>query len=226
MDFENMLAYTKALEENNERAWFHENHARYEQARGEFLTLLDMLKPALAEVSPELGESVLFTDSRLMMYRIPRDMRYSVGAPYYPAFRAYLSPAKKYFLPLSYYLHIDHHECFIESGAYPWQPDDLRRLREYILHNGDEFERIIIDKRLHIAGETSKRVPRGFPADHPMSEWMKYKQYLCAYYFSDEDMSDFDSFVDAAKKAMWRMEPLRAFLSGAFTAGTGYSEKF
>ena len=49
MPFDRMLDYCADLRDHNERAWFHENHRRYEEARADFLRLLDqrlLLLPA------------------------------------------------------------------------------------------------------------------------------------------------------------------------------------
>ena len=79
--------------------------------------VLDVMKFVLAKDAPQIGDELLFENPKNFMYRIPRDMRYSKNkTPYNPAFRAYLSPHKKDFLPLSYYIHISHERC-ICSGA-------------------------------------------------------------------------------------------------------------
>ena len=41
MDFKRMLAYTDALSKNNNRQWFHDNHDEYDDAKDDFLALLD-----------------------------------------------------------------------------------------------------------------------------------------------------------------------------------------
>ena len=95
-----MLAYTDALSKNNNRQWFHDNHDEYDDAKDDFLTLLDVVKLEIAQQVPELGDRLLFENSKNFMYRIPRDMRYSKAKePYNPAFRAYFSPKKSNFSP-------------------------------------------------------------------------------------------------------------------------------
>lgn len=72
-----MLAYTEALSRNNDRTWFHDNHKQYEEAREDFLMLLDIMKFVVAQEAPSIGESLIFENPKIFMYRIPRDMRYS-----------------------------------------------------------------------------------------------------------------------------------------------------
>lgn len=37
MNFDRMLAYTDALSKNNNRVWFHDNHADYDDAKEDSL---------------------------------------------------------------------------------------------------------------------------------------------------------------------------------------------
>ena len=217
MDFSRMLSYTEALSKNNDRTWFHDNHREYELAQEDFLMVLDVMKFVLAKDAPAIGDMLLFENPKNFMYRIPRDMRYSKNkTPYNPAFRAYLSPHKKDFLPLSYYLHISCDRCIIETGAWPWDAKQLNRLREYIAYNYEELDSIVEQNSLMVYGEMLKRTPRGFDADHPAAEWLKYKFYLTEYSFTPDDLHDLDTFAEAAGRAVRRFEPLRQFLMGAF----------
>ena len=76
MPFDRMLRYCADLRDHNEREWFHANHRRYEEARKDFLSLLDQLRYAIAEASPEIGGDILYMDARDWVYRIARDMRF------------------------------------------------------------------------------------------------------------------------------------------------------
>ena len=217
MNFEKMISYTEELSKNNNRTWFHDNHKDYEDAKDDFLALLDIMKLVIGQESHAIGDSLIFENAKNFMYRIPRDMRYSAGKePYNPAFRAYFSPRKKDFLPLSYYLYVSHERCSLGTGAYPWRPQDLNRLREHIMYNYEELESIIIENGILIYGEKLKRVPRGFDASHPAAEWMKHKYYLTQYDFTTEEMRDFNTFAEAAAEQVRRFEPLRLYLSAAF----------
>lgn len=217
MDFNRMLSYTEALSKNNDRIWFHDNHKEYELAQEDFLMLLDVMKYVLAKDAPQIGDMLMFENPKNFMYRIPRDMRYSKNKePYNPAFRAYLSPHKKNFLPLSYYVHISHDRCIIETGAWPWETQQLNRLREHIAYNFEELDDIVAENGLLVWGEQLKRTPRGYDADHPAADWLRYKFWLTEYSFTNDDLCDLDSFSDAAGAAVRRFEPFRQFLMAAF----------
>lgn len=218
MNFENMLTYTEALSKNNNRTWFHDNHRDYEKAQDDFICLLDMLRFMLETEAPELGDSLMFVSPKAFTYRIPRDMRYSKNKePYNPAFRAYLSPMKKNFLPLSYYVHISHEGSYIEAGAWPWKPEQLNTLRDHIARHYWELDEIVAENGISVHGEKLVRVPRSYDPEHPAGEWLKYKYWLTEYRFTPEDMKDFESFCAAAALAVRRFEPFRKFLNEAFT---------
>ena len=105
MPFDRMLSYCDHLRSHNDQTWFHENHRRYEEARKDFLSLLDQLRYAIAEASPEIGGDILYMDARDWVYRIARDMRfYKNVPPYNPSFRAYISADRKSWLPIGYFL--------------------------------------------------------------------------------------------------------------------------
>ena len=179
--------------------------------------LLDVMKFVLAKDALEIGDQLLFENPKNFMYRIPRDMRYSKNkTPYNPAFRAYMSPHKKDFLPLSYYIHISHERCIIETGAWPWETKRLNRLREHIAYNYEELDAICAENGLMVWGEQLKRTPRGYEADHPAADWLKYKFWLTEYSFTERDLTDLDTFAEAAGAAVRRFEPLRQFLMAAF----------
>ncbi len=187
MDFSRMLGYTEALSKNNDRTWFHDNHRQYEQAQEDFLMVLDVMKFVLAKDAPQIGDELLFENPKNFMYRI-----------------------------LSYYIHISHERCILETGAWPWEAKQLNRLREYIAYNYEELDAICAENGLMVFGEQLKRTPRGYDPDHPAADWLRYKFWLTEYGFTPDDLRDLDAFAEAAGAAVRRFEPFRQFLMGAF----------
>lgn len=218
MDFERIFAYTKVLQENNDRTWFHDNHGDYELAKADFTLLVDMLKYEVVKLDTEFSESLLFTEPKDMIYRIPRDMRYSKSKePYNPSFRAYLSPFKKEFLPFSYYIHIAHDGCYMGTGVWTWLPEQVNILREHVSRYYEELDIIVAEGNLHLAGEKLKRVPRGYDENHPASEWLKHKSFTVSYGFKPHELQSFDACIEAFAREARRFEPLRRYFAAAFT---------
>ena len=64
-------------------------------------------------------------------------------------------------------------------------PQDLQVLRNHIAENPQGLQRIVqapAFRRMFgsIEGERLTRVPRGFPADHPAADYLRYKQFLAS----------------------------------------------
>lgn len=218
MEFENMLRYCSALELNNNRTWFHENHAQYEQAKEDFTELVDRVKFAVAErVEPGLQERLIFAEPKTMLYRIPRDARmYKNKPPYNPTWRAYISPDKKSLLPLGYFLMVAPGGRS-EFGTGAWCPDGehLRRVRDYIAENWEELEELIEESGLTLLGEKLKRMPREYEPDHPAGELLKYKNWFFIENLDDTELVSFDGYIARVGTIIERMEPLRRYFERA-----------
>ena len=120
MPFDRMLGYCADLRDHNDRTWFHENHRRYEEAKKDFLALLDQLRYVIAEASPEIGGDILYMDARDWVYRIARDMRfYKNVPPYNPSFRAYISADA---------VHQAEWEAILEGGQLTLEGDTLKTI--------------------------------------------------------------------------------------------------
>lgn len=218
MNFERIFAYTRALEENNNRTWFHDNHRDYELAKEDFTLLVDMLKYEVIKLDTEFSESLLFTEPKALMYRIPRDTRYSKNKePYNPSFRAYLSPFKKDFLPFSYYVRIAHDGCYMGTGVWTWLPEQVNTLRSYVARNFEELDMLVAQGNLQLTGDKLKRMPRGYEEDHPAGEWLKHKSFFVSYNFMPKDLESFEKCAEVAAEVMRRFEPLRRYFTAAFT---------
>jgi uncharacterized protein (TIGR02453 family) len=105
----------------------------------------------------------------------------------------------------------------IAGGAYmppsPW----LNAIRENISDNPEKFIKIISDKNFvkyfgEIEGEKLKSAPKGYKADHPHIDLLKYKSYLVTNDVTDETVLGTD-FLDHVVKVCKTMKPLNDFLS-------------
>ena len=218
MEFENMLRYCRELEMNNNRTWFHENHAQYEKAKADFTELVDMVKYAVVEwVDPSLQERLLFADPKPMLYRIPRDARmYKTKPPYNPTWRAYISPDKKQLLPLGYVLRVaPDGQSHFGTGA--WCPDReyLNRARDYVAAHWEELDELIEGSGLTLLGEKLNRCPGEYEPDHPAAEYLKHKSWIFIEDVPVEDFENFDEYIAYISLLIDRMEPLRRFFERA-----------
>ena len=218
MNFDNMLSYCRALELNNNRTWFHENHKQYEIAKEDFTDLVERVKFAAAErVDTDLRDRLIFADPKTMLYRIPRDARmYKSKPPYNPTWRAYISPDKKQLLPLGYFMMVAP-GGLSHFGTGAWCPDSeyLRRVRDYIADTWEELDELIEESGLTLVGEKLKKVPRDFESNHPAGEYLKHKSWIFIENIPSEALENDDRYMEAVCALMDRMEPLRRYFQRA-----------
>ena len=213
MPFDRMISYCADLRDHNEREWFHENHRRYEEARKDFLSLLDQLRYVIAEASPEIGGDILYMDAKDWVYRIARDMRFYKNAPpYNPSFRAYISADRKSWLPIGYFLCVEPGATIFGTGLFFDETAEVNRVRDYIAANQEQWESILEEGRLTLEGDTLKTVPRGYAPDHPAAKWLRYKNWLVTEHFPDGVLGSFDDFAAEIGALVPRLEPFRKFL--------------
>ena len=216
MPFDRMLSYCADLRSHNEREWFHENHRRYEEARKDFLALLDQLRYTIAEASPEIGGDILYMNAKDWVYRIARDMRYYKNVPpYNPSFRAYISADRKSWLPIGYFLCVEPGATIFGTGLFLEETAAVNRVRDYIAANQGEWEAILEEGRLTLEGDQLKTLPRGYAPDHPAARWLRYKNWLVTEHFPDGELGSFDDFAADIAALVPRLEPFRKFLLAA-----------
>lgn len=186
MHLRDLVQFLSELEENNYRAWFVMNKPRYDILRGELLTLVETLIAGITRFDPAIAHC----NPKKAMFRVNRDLRFARGKPpYKTTFSAAitLSGLKK---PSqgggpAYYFHIDARGMlFSAGGEYAPPADRLRAVRQHIVNDAAGFQRLVRDKGLQtvFGGLVEKdkliRLPKGFEADAPHSEFLKLKSYM------------------------------------------------
>ena len=213
MDFDRMLQYCAGLQAHNDRAWFHEHHKEYEAARKDYLELLEVARFAIAESAPGLANDILYGSAKDWMYRIARDMRYHHNQPpYNPAFRAYISPDRKSYLPIGYFLRIAPGSSCFGTGLWCESTADTNRIRDYLQENFHAFDQVLQSCPIPLSGEQLKTMPRGYSADHPAAELVKFKYWEVIHPIPDSELTTFADFDRQLRTLTAHMEPVRLFL--------------
>jgi uncharacterized protein (TIGR02453 family) len=178
-----LFAFLRDLAENNDRAWFKANQARFESAvRQPALDFITDFGENLASISPHF-----VADARTVggsLFRIQRDTRFSKDKTPYKLntgmhFRH--AAAENAYAP-GYYLHLEPRNCFMGVGI--WHPDTAAAnlVRARIASEPQEWTDAVGDPRFAelfaLTGDSLKRPPRGFQADHPLVEDLKRKDFI------------------------------------------------
>ena len=182
MEIDNLLRFLSELKVNNNREWFAENKAWYDQVRTGFE---QMCKELIAEIAT-FDEAIKHVEVKECVFRIYRDTRFSHDkTPYKIHFGVYIaSEGGRKSQHAGYYLHLDPTGCFLSTGV--WCPDTtvLKALRQSVYDNIDELNEIRNSPEFsqYFTGffeeDKLKTVPRGFPKDFPEAELLKLKHYL------------------------------------------------
>ncbi len=175
------LAFLRRLKRNNHREWFLKNKAIYDQkVKVPMVELVLALGREMQQFAPEM-----VADPAKAIYRIYRDTRFSPDkTPYKTHIAAVFTPrgmVKHNCAGL--YFHVSPTEVEIAGGVYMPDPDALRAIRERLAAEHRKFRSLLEApefRRLfgELWGEKLTRMPKGFPADHPAGDLLRYKQLL------------------------------------------------
>lgn len=183
-----LFKFLKDLKANNNREWFQANKERYETDVKDPLArfILEFANP-LRKVSEEF-----IADPRRSMFRIYRDTRFSKDKTPYKTNAAlhFRHVRSKDAHAPGFYLHLEPGNVF--AGAGIWRPDTqtATRIREAIAGDPARWKRIRNKKfldRFELHGESLKRPPRGFDADHPLIEELKRKDFIAVTGFTQKE---------------------------------------
>jgi uncharacterized protein (TIGR02453 family) len=184
------IEFFKRLKRNNNRKWFEAHKEEFEKfAKSPMQSFIAALQPHFAHFAPEFD-----LNPRRSIFRIYRDIRFSPDkTPYKTHIAAHfvLRGRPKGFVGSGYYFHIEPGEVFVGGGIYIPDSDQLKKIRKAVAEHGGEFLSIIENKRFKknfAPFEWSKlqRVPKGYDENHPMAEWLKYKQFFVGVSWPEE----------------------------------------
>ncbi len=214
-----LFGFLRDLADNNDRSWFKANQDRYEsvvrQPALDFIT--DFAEP-LGKISPHF-----VADSRTVggsLFRIQRDTRFAKDKTPYKLntgmhFRH--ERAKDAHAP-GFYVHLEPGNCFIGVGL--WRPETAvaYAIRQQIGDEPADWKRATRSKRFvetfELAGDSLKRPPKGFDADHPLIDDLKRKDFIATARLTQSDVGHRDFMANLAGD-FTKGAPLMKFLCRA-----------
>jgi uncharacterized protein (TIGR02453 family) len=175
------LTFLRSLKRNNRRDWFLAHRDDYDTyVRGPMLEIVQRLADDMRAFAPEI-----VCDPKTAVYRIYRDVRFSPNKAPYKTHIAASFPTRG--LPkhegAGLYFHVSPTEVWVGGGMYAPQTAQLQAVREHIAQHVRRLRAIVESPGFRktvgtLDGERLQRVPRGFAADHPAAEFLKYRQFL------------------------------------------------
>ena len=192
------------LELDNSKRYFDANKKLYlERVRGP-------LEALLAELEPEFGKGKIA--------RPNRDIRFSANkAPY---------KTNVYAMTPGGYVALDAKGLTAAGGRYEMEKSQLDAYRAVVGADrpGAELERIVSaleSAGYEIGGEELKRIPPGFPPDHPRARLLRHKRL---YFWKNFGLQPWLGSARAREKVaeVWRAaKPLEDWFAAHVPAGSG-----
>jgi len=171
---------------NNNKPWFEKNRPRYEKARAEWVAVVGKVVEGILKT-----EAIPEKEPAKYVHRIYRDIRFSKDkTPYKKFFSSIIDrgPENKK-CPL--YLQIQPGRSMMGGGIWDPPPEILKKIRQEIDYNPMGLKKIIHSKDFlkyfgQISGTKLARPPKGYEADNPNIELLKFKQLFVQRFFDDE----------------------------------------
>lgn len=188
------IKFLKALKKNNNKSWFDAHRSQYEAARIDFSNFVQLVIDDLQRSDT----TITGLTSRECMFRINRDIRFSKDkTPYKSNFGASIKRGGRKSGFAGYYFHCEPGQSFIGGGL--WMPEaaDLKKLRQEIDYNWEEFQSILKEKNFRKTyGDVFKNpevslstIPKGYEKDHPAADYLKLKSLIAETSVTDEELT-------------------------------------
>ena len=175
------IAFLRALEKNNRREWFQPRKEIYlEQVRQPMTELVARISAAMSEFAPDYVR-----EPEKAIFRIYRDTRFSQDkTPYKTHIAAvFHRHGMEKETGAGLYFSISPKEVEVAGGIYMPASETLLAVRTHLAEQHADFRALIRDRALRrllgdMQGEQLTRVPKGFCAEHPAADLLRYKQFL------------------------------------------------
>ncbi len=164
------LQFFHGLKRDNTKAYFEAHRSVYEDQ------VRQPMEALLSELERDLG-----SDIEVKIFRLNRDLRFSPDKrPYKEHLGAYLSSPRAGGL----YLQISDDGLYMAIGTHEMAADQLTRFRDAVAgKDGEKLARIIaalVKNGYQVTEPSFKRVPAGYPADHPRDELLRCKGLMAS----------------------------------------------
>jgi uncharacterized protein (TIGR02453 family) len=174
------IDFLRKLMRNNRREWFEARRDVYErELKQPMLALIERVMHGMTKYAPDH-----LRPPQKCLLRIYRDTRFSADkTPYKTNVAAWWTRnGLEKTSGGGYYLHITPTDLVLAAGVYMPPKEQLYAIRRHLLEHHSEFRRLIENKKLRAKmslhdPQSLTRPPKGFPPEHPATEWIKWRQW-------------------------------------------------
>jgi uncharacterized protein (TIGR02453 family) len=209
------MAFLRALVKNNRREWFQPRKPVYEEkVKAPMLDLVVRVTSAMLAFAPAYAG-----DPEKAIFRIYRDTRFSKDKTPYKTHIAAVFHRRGLNMHGGggLYFAVSAKEVEVAGGIYMPAPETLRAVRSHLAEHHEEFRALIQDRALRrllgdMQGEQLARVPKGYPAEHPAADLLRYKQFLF-YVMLDSAIATTPKLEQEVVKRFRALTPFLEFLN-------------
>jgi uncharacterized protein (TIGR02453 family) len=174
------ITFLRGLKRNNDRTWFAARKPVFEaELQRPMLALVEQITHAMEEFAPQH-----LRPANKTVLRFYRDTRFSADKrPYKNHIAAWwLHTGLPRTSGAGFYMHLSATEFTIAAGIYMPTPEQLLALRNFIAQDATPLRRELEKKSLRrllpeLTSNPLTRVPKGFAADHPAADLLRYRQW-------------------------------------------------
>jgi uncharacterized protein (TIGR02453 family) len=188
------LKFLSQLKKNNNKPWFDAHRTQYEAAKIDFSNFIQLVIDAVQKSDT----TITGLTAKDCQFRINRDVRFSKDKrPYKENFGAFICRGGKKSIYAGYYFHLAPGNSFIGGGLWHPEPVNLKKVRQEIDYNWEEFSSIIKNKNfkkiysdLYKGEDVSlSRMPKGYEEDNAAIDYLKLKSLIAETKIADEDLT-------------------------------------
>jgi uncharacterized protein (TIGR02453 family) len=210
------LKFLSLLSKNNNRDWFNAHKSEFEIEQNFIIEFAEALLQKM-----NVHDVIETVSGKKSLHRIYRDTRFSKDkTPYKTNWSGGFRRASKQRRG-GYYFHIEPNNSFIAGGFWGPNNDDLKRIRDEFAFDATPLRKILKSKSFvntfgSLQGEQLKTTPKGFDANNPAIDLLRYKQFLLIKNFTDEEVLAKD-FLNQANQTFKNMRPFFDYMSEVLT---------
>ncbi len=209
-----IMDFLQGIDAHNDREWFMEHKALYQEARDAFERLTADL---IARIG-SFDESVKWLTPKDCTYRFYRDVRFTADkSPYKRHFGCYISARGRKSLHGGYYLHLQPGGSMMAGGCYCLPTNILRVIRNTIVERTDDFRTIVESSGFKslfptVTFDPLKVLPHGIPKDFEFPQYVKCRNYCVTHSFDDSFFSH-QNWFDKVVAGFKTMKPFMDFIN-------------
>lgn len=213
------LKFLNQLKKNNNKPWFDSHRVQYEAARIDFANFIQLVIDALQKEDTTIAG----LGPKDCMFRINRDIRFSKDkTPYKTSFGASIKRGGRKSGFAGYYFHLTPGGSFVGGGLWMPEADALKKVRQEIDYNWDEFTGIINEKKFKkiftdiYQGDDVRlsTMPKGYDKDHTGAPYIKLKSFIGETKLDDESLTK-ATLHQKTLAAFTALHPLLNFINRA-----------